>query len=767
MDILTQLISGKDIVTTRTSLNKTYITEKAKASDLPSLVDDGWEKAKDYKNPAYILVKKDLSSDVLFSNKLWVLFSSMGFTTMNGSKNFGISFDSTSSAGIHHFDVLAADEETVILVECKYSSFHVESNFQDELENFQNHIGGIRQQLQKTFGKRKVKIIWALHNFIMRKLDIDAMSKLGIMLFDDSTINYYCELVKHIGSASKYQLLGNLFAKQEIANMENRIPAIQGKMGGYTYYSFSIEPEKLLKIGYVLHRNEANSNMMPTYQRLIKKKRLQEVRAFIDNGGYFPNSIIISIDTDGKKLVFQPAGTKIENTISKIGILYIPKKYHSAYIIDGQHRLYGYSDSDYASSNTIPVVAFVDLDRNEQIKLFMDINENQKAVPKSLRVTLNADMLWDSEDKTEQRQALRSKIAQMLGERSASPLKDRIIVGEGETTPFKSVTVEAIQTALKKTNFFSTYAKKNNAILTEGTFETENNDENCNLFYPFLEDFMIYIQKNCPDEWNKTDDELGMIVMNRGIQALIRVLDDVVNMLVEKEMIYPKKQSFDDMMGLISYYMSPLIESLKGMPNDERKEHRMIFGGGGDTRFWRVYQRSIADKRPDFRPEGLSEFWQDESKSYNEETKTMLIEIEKKLKEIIRFRLEDYFGDNWLASGLPRNVFKSLKDAANNVAYNMAQNGIEGEEPDPWDYVSIPNCKEIALNAKNWSSIFSTLLVRDEEAKLPGDKDVKTDWMLQINRINNKLGQKNYSVPAVDYQFVMSVHNWIMGILIL
>lgn len=75
------------------------------------------------------------------------------------------------------------------------------------------------------------------------------------------------------------------------------MPAIQGKMGGYTYYSFSIEPEKLLKIGYVLHRSEANKNMMPTYQRLIKKKRLQEVRSFINDGGYFPNSIIISIDT--------------------------------------------------------------------------------------------------------------------------------------------------------------------------------------------------------------------------------------------------------------------------------------------------------------------------------------------------------------------------------------------------------------------------------------------------------------------------------------
>ena len=48
-----------------------------------------------------------------------------------------------------------------------------------------------------------------------------------------------------------------------------RDTAIQGKMGSYTYYSFPIEPEKLLKIGYVLHRSEANKNMMPTYEHTM------------------------------------------------------------------------------------------------------------------------------------------------------------------------------------------------------------------------------------------------------------------------------------------------------------------------------------------------------------------------------------------------------------------------------------------------------------------------------------------------------------------
>ena len=104
----------------------------------------------------------------------------------------------------------------------------------------------------------------------------------------------------------------------------------------------------------------------------------------------------------------------------------------------------------------MPVVAFVDLERTEQIKLFMDINENQKAVPKSLRVTLNADMLWESNDLNERRQALRSKIAQMLGEEPTSPLRSRVIVGEAEAAPGRCITIEAIQASVEKSVISST-----------------------------------------------------------------------------------------------------------------------------------------------------------------------------------------------------------------------------------------------------------------------------------------------------------------------
>ena len=85
----------------------------------------------------------------------------------------------------------------------------------------------------------------------------------------------------------------------------------------------------------------------------------------------------------------------------------------------------------------------------------MDINENQKSVDKSLRVVLNADTLWESDDYNERRQALRSKIAQMLAEEATSPLLNRIVVSDDDGSPLRSITVEAIQSAIKKCSFFT------------------------------------------------------------------------------------------------------------------------------------------------------------------------------------------------------------------------------------------------------------------------------------------------------------------------
>ena len=480
-----RLVYGDEIQRVKREKSVTFISKTIFASSLEDEKADGWELLTEMKNPKKVKVKKEKPQDEVFEDTIWVLLANLGFTTMNRDQHFKMSYGD-NTAQTQQIDVFAVDDETILFVECKSAVKLTDGVFKTVIEAYGEKMHGLQAEATKQFPNRKCKFIFATNNYILSHNDEERLKAYNIIHFNENTVAYYQELVKHLGSCARYQLLGNLFAHTKINGMENRIPAIRGKMGGHTYYSFSIEPEKLLKIGYVLHRSEANSNLMPTYQRLIKKSRLKAVRKFInDDQGYFPNSIIISIDTK-RPLQFDRSDKQVPNAVADLGILHLPQQYRSAFIIDGQHRLYGYSDSPYASSNSIPVVAFENLDQNEQVRLFMEINENQKSVSKNLRNTLNADMLWDSTKESEKRDALRLKIAQDLGEKSTSPLYGRVNIGEDQGSETKCITIECIRIAINVGNFLSKFDKRN--VLTQnGIFDLSQNDATLKLLYGFIE----------------------------------------------------------------------------------------------------------------------------------------------------------------------------------------------------------------------------------------------------------------------------------------
>lgn len=754
------IVSDSELAKARSLRSKTYVESKERRVALPELIEEGWTEFKSYKNAKFVGVRKDKRFDEVFEDRVWCLFAKMGFTHLNKDRYFEMSYDYQNPNITQQIDVFAADDETVIIVECKAAETIKDGVFKKPLEAFHGQMDGLRREAQKRFPKAKVKFIWATHNFIISPADQAKMREWDIIHFSDAVINYYYELSKHLGTCARYQLLGNLFANQEIRNMEDKIPAIQGDMGGHKYYSFSIEPERLLKIGYVLHRNEANKNMMPTYQRLIKKKRLSDVQKFINDGGYFPNSLIISIDSGGKGLQFDVSGTKVDGAHSRLGVLHLPKKYRSAYIIDGQHRLYGYSDSEYAFTNSIPVVAFVDLERQEQIKLFMDINENQKAVPKTLRVTLNADMLWDSSDYNERRQALRSKIAQMLGEEETSPLMGRVVIGEDEKSPIRCITVEAIQNALKRCTFLTQFGKKN-SITKDGTFDVGTNQGTCDILYPFLEECLRYVKNGAPEEWERGDSNDGMLTMNRGIHAIIRVINDIVNHLADKKEISPKTQKTEELVKQISFYLDPLIDYLNNLTPQERKALRGYFGGGADTRFWRAFQREIAKVRTDFNPEGLVAYWEDEAKTYNADSLTYLREIEVWLKNTIKDALVKKYGSSWEIKALPKPIYKRAKGVADESNYESIASGDGTNTISVWDCVTLKECKEIVTAGSHWTELFEAILTRPEEEKISGGKTAKTKWMEQVESIQNKLNMPSYSVSTSEFEFIKAVRSWI------
>ena len=179
-----------------------------------------------------------------------------------------------------------------------------------------------------------------------------------------------------------------------LSSASKSVPAIKGKLGGKPFYCFVTTPRHLLKISFVNHRSLQDPEGAPTYQRLVVRSRIRDIGEYIEGGGYFPNNLIINFTRDVR---FDKVSHD-ENSGVTFGNLHLPDKYRSAWIIDGQHRLYGFSHiNDKFLDQNIIVAAFEKLPKVEEANLFVTINHEQRSVPKHLLDDLEGELKWGSD----------------------------------------------------------------------------------------------------------------------------------------------------------------------------------------------------------------------------------------------------------------------------------------------------------------------------------------------------------------------------------
>lgn len=743
-----ELVENDDLLKATKERKKDFIEKIFSPEKINSEIENGWERIKDYANGSALLRKKKSISD-LFENEVWLTFKNMGFKIMNATNKFELSYSDSSQKQI---DVIAIDDEICLLIECKAATKEEKDiNFKKELESINGNLSGLQKEIRKRFKNIRVKYIFATKDYIVGEADLNRMNDFNIAYFDYEKIRYYNDLSAHLGSAARYQLLGDLFAKKDIKGMDFDIPAIEGKMGAMKYYTFLIEPERLLKLAYILHRTKANHTLMPTYQRLIKKDRLKAIREFVNSGGYFPNSLIVSIDTNGKSLVFNQLSTKQDNQ-ARLGILKLPKTYQSLYVIDGQHRLYGYSDSKYALKDCIPVVAFVDMDKQTQVKLFMDINENQKAVPKSLRNTLNIDLLWDSKLFTDRLEALRLFCGQQLGEDPKSPLFGRVNTGEDLSNNKRCITLDFINSAFKQSDFFNSYKKGKNEVIKNGTFDMRNNDETAKKFLPFLYKCFKTIKDYCSDEWEKGNE--GFLTINNTTFALIKIFNDIVNIQLKNT----NSQIVDDADAFFLNCENMLLELADTISSSDleiKKDIKDAKGEGAKKLSWNKLRVAFHKKYPAFIYPELEEYIQENCSNNNPDAKDYLSKILLEIKK----RLKEKMGDNnWMYDYLPEKLREDLisRAAIENDKRKHNGNSVMAEE---WDFISFNEIRQIANHEKNWSDFCREVLFL--KTSTPNKTDTLV-WLSDLEKYKNAI-DRDQAILTSEFKKIVSIYNELLN----
>lgn len=250
-----------------------------------------------------------------------------------------------------------------------------------------------------------------------------------------------------------------------------RIKAIRVKQQTSVFYAAAIPADLLLEVCFSDKLQAKKSDATGGYtlvgaQRDLDKKRLREIGAFLGTlEAGFPNSIILaanfrddnglmeesndrrwrieaSVHTPPEPLVDEKVANPnpVELTLDECIDLIIPTPAKLAAIIDGQHRLFGFTEASL-TVRKMPVLCsiFVDLPKPYQAHLFATINSTQKQVNRSMTYELFGYNLEEEEPVFWSPDKLAVYLARRLNTDQESPLVKRILVApQNDVAPSRS-----------------------------------------------------------------------------------------------------------------------------------------------------------------------------------------------------------------------------------------------------------------------------------------------------------------------------------------
>ena len=725
-----------------------FDTKKVLHAEVETYENQGWIAGVPMKTKTPISKRKDHARQ--FEDDIWCMFYNLGFRILNSDEKLRVQWGDNPGED-KQIDVLAVGDDAIFVVECKSAEKAKKQSFQQTIIEISNYKKGMTESLQQIYGKNKrVKFIFATRNLRIENDGDDAerMKNNHIYHLDENAYNYICNLTKSYQSSVIYQFYGLMFKDELICDNPITIPALKGTMGGRDYYLFSIEPSTLLKIGFVLHRTKVNDSMAPTYQRLLVPKRLKGITKFIDDGGFFPNSIILNFadPNDNIKVTFDPIH-KERASDAEFGLLNIPNAYGIAYIIDGQHRVYGYSNSHYKDVHTIPVVAFQNMESEDQLKIFMEINENQKSVSKNLRIDLEEDLFWTSPRLDSRMKALRSSTIKMLGGLSGNVLFNKISIGEDQAD-LSSVFFDK---GLAQSGLIPK-AKQTKWVGDTDTCLYDINETNVDKAMMESRKRVVQYLNACYEiaESRMDEDTKGVFLFsNRATFPFVTIMGLLHTYLFTCGEINTDT-SIKERVNKVAPYIVALCNGLNNLPEEEATFLKGIQGQGAEKKWLLSYQNIINASFPEYFPEELKEWKEMRDQDVQKEGEKLKEDIRTLIRKLVFIKLIEVYGNEY-----EKNIAKLRHDCEGKIFQEFSDNDdFDLSEYDWKDWIEIPEYKSII--DKNFSN--------DKFAEAFGialtdratSKKEKLSW---ISLIEQSKGKKKTALTKSDVNRLWLIHD--------
>lgn len=529
-------------------------------------IPEGWELEKTLKTRTRIRKKKSVGTQL--EDKVWRLLFEIGVNQVSDGVFTLLLKTRDGVKKTKQIDVVGVDQDTVFVVECKSKEVLGKKSLKAEIAEFAGNMPDFRASFKEVLKNRDLEFVFlmATENIQWDEVDRHDAADAGIQVWDEYDILALQDLAKIAGQGAKYQIYGRIFKDKKIKGFDVKVAALQSRMGGRTYYSFVLSPEDLLRIAYVHHRTSKSSflEVSESYQRVIKAPRLRSVERFIKDGGCFPGNLILNFHKPLKDI--QPLGSvetrgRLKGSTSPV-VITLPPYYGSAWIIDGQHRLYGYADLDERMTETIPVVAFVEQNVSFESKVFVDVNKNQKAIEKALLWDLFEDLYPNSTKDDERQLFVISRIAKRLAHDKDSPFYGQVKIPKehGE------------KGNLTLTTICDTIANQKLVAPKEGLLYTGDWTSTIDFAAERMKAFFAVIKEAMPEEWLEGDSHY--VRTNAAFVVFAGLLRD----LVECNLTLAEKDDLRKFKATSDKFLAPLLLHLLEAKPEKIKEYR---GAGG------------------------------------------------------------------------------------------------------------------------------------------------------------------------------------------
>jgi DNA sulfur modification protein DndB len=734
--------------------NRSYDEKTVTPGAVADFQPDGWYVAK--QNQSTARIRRERKADQVLENRFWCCLYRLGYPELNMGRSFEIPLAEGNGGVSKQIDVFARDDETVIVAECKTAEEYKKKSIQKDLGEFNANKKMIADTVRKHYGKTfKPKIMWifVIGNFSLTKEDLALAHEYKISIITERELTYFEEISKALEGAARQQFKAEYLSGQTIPALEDKkVPATRMKLGGKTTFVFSARANDVLKRAFVNHRDLRDPASAPTYQRLVNPNRLGKIAEFLAKGGFFPNSILLSLQ---KKPRFDIAAPSEDNEIA-FGYLYLPSTYKSIRVVDGQHRLYGCAvAADGVKEPALVFVAFEGITGNEEASLFATINKEQQKVAKNLLDALEGDLKWDSVDPSERIAAIASRSVDLMNAQFGGPFEDCVVSPGLKASDDRPLSLPAVKQAIVSAGLVGRVTSQ--GVIRPGPFFVARKGElDSALTLDRLTDgltwyFGLIRNANLP-RWDAGSH--GRICNNFGVPGHIRLLGEIVRHIENRDGVTASEMNLKALYPEIEQILGPVLGFLQtSTPEELDNRFKVAFGSGGTKQYYFALSQIVNADLPTFQPSGFQEWKSDITKEQQERADKDARWIQDKVHGFVVQKLRETYGENFFDLGI------SSKDIKLKAHDKRMSEESQDQTGGPERYLDFVDLKRIVEQKENWPHFEVTLNI-----KLPNQKKGMAkyiQWFDEINKIRRISAhpyQRSYSEADLEILKLVAQH---------